>query len=248
MAGYLANSAVPRLGELLKCTMLAKYEKLKADKLIGTIILERSFDLFCYLIFICITFLIQMETIGNYLQHELNLFSNKNGWGLIIKLTLVLIIFLALIFSLRYLLIKYPKNKIIQSTHLIISGVLDGIKSIRSISSVRLFLMHTLFIWLMYLGQIYIGFKAMEGTHLLGIPAACSVLTLATLAMIVTPGGLGSFPFFVMQTLTLYNIETVQGKAFGWIMWGASTSIVIVIGFVSLILLPYLNRKEREVQ
>ena len=28
MVGYLANSAVPRLGEVLKCTLLAKYEKL----------------------------------------------------------------------------------------------------------------------------------------------------------------------------------------------------------------------------
>ena len=100
----------------------------------------------------------------------------------------------------------------------------------------------------MYLGQIYLGFKAMEGTHLLGIPAACSVLTLATLAMIVTPGGLGSFPFFVMQTLSLYGIETVQGKAFGWIMWGASTSIVVVVGFISMMILPYLNRKKMEVQ
>ena len=32
MIGYLANAAVPRLGELLKCTFLARYEKLKVDK------------------------------------------------------------------------------------------------------------------------------------------------------------------------------------------------------------------------
>ena len=38
MIGYLANAAIPRLGELLKCTFLAKYEKLKVDKLVGTII------------------------------------------------------------------------------------------------------------------------------------------------------------------------------------------------------------------
>ena len=63
MVGYLANAAIPRLGELLKCTFLARYEKLKLDKLVGTIILERSFDLVCYAIFIAFTILIQIKII-----------------------------------------------------------------------------------------------------------------------------------------------------------------------------------------
>ena len=51
MIGYFANAAVPRLGEILKCTFLAKYENLKVDKLVGIIIIERAFDFFCYLVF-----------------------------------------------------------------------------------------------------------------------------------------------------------------------------------------------------
>ena len=50
MVGYLANAAVPRLGELLKCSFLAKYEDLKMDKLVGTILVERTFDFICYII------------------------------------------------------------------------------------------------------------------------------------------------------------------------------------------------------
>jgi glycosyltransferase 2 family protein len=32
MIGYLVNSGVPRLGEVVKCTLLAKYENLRADR------------------------------------------------------------------------------------------------------------------------------------------------------------------------------------------------------------------------
>ena len=39
MVWYLANAAIPRLGEVLKCSLLARYEKLKIDKLFGTILL-----------------------------------------------------------------------------------------------------------------------------------------------------------------------------------------------------------------
>ncbi|MGZ8543997.1 MAG: lysylphosphatidylglycerol synthase transmembrane domain-containing protein, partial [Flavisolibacter sp.] len=34
MIGYLVNSAVPRLGEVVKCTLLARYEKVRADRLV----------------------------------------------------------------------------------------------------------------------------------------------------------------------------------------------------------------------
>ena len=44
MIGYLTNLALPRLGEVLRCTVLARYEKIPAEKLIGTVILERLID------------------------------------------------------------------------------------------------------------------------------------------------------------------------------------------------------------
>ena len=59
MVGYLANQALPRLGEVLKCTILARYEKIPADKLVGTIILERLIDAISLLLVFCITLAIQ---------------------------------------------------------------------------------------------------------------------------------------------------------------------------------------------
>ena len=57
MIGYFANAAIPRLGEVLKCAFLARYEHLKVDKLVGTIIIERAFDIVCYILFIGLTIL-----------------------------------------------------------------------------------------------------------------------------------------------------------------------------------------------
>jgi uncharacterized protein (TIRG00374 family) len=47
MIGYIANLALPRAGEVAKCTVLARYEKVPADKMIGTIVAERAFDVLC---------------------------------------------------------------------------------------------------------------------------------------------------------------------------------------------------------
>jgi len=246
MVGYLANAAVPRLGEILKCTFLARYEKLHVDKLFGTILVERAFDFLCYLLFIGFTVLIQVKVVGNYVKSKLNEITHSAGFPLWAKILTIIVIIGTLVYLVKLLIRKYPGNRVFIKINNFFRGIADGFTSIKNLKHRRLFILHTIFIWAMYLLQIYIGFSAMEGTAHLSLKAACSVLTLATLAMIATPGGIGSFPIFVMQTLAMYSIADPLGKAFGWLIWGVSTGIVIIAGFGALILLPYLNRKKNE--
>lgn len=247
MIGYLANSAIPRLGEILRCTFLARYEKLNVGKLVGTIILERTFDFICFIIFIGITILIQINTIGNYVKEKLIKIGNTEGIPIWVNGLIIFAIIILVVISIKFLFTKFPENKIISKINLFLKGIAQGFKTIKFLNKKKQFLVLTLLIWLLYLLQVYIGFWAMEGTSHLSIKAACSVLTLASLAMIVTPGGIGSFPLFVMQTLLIYNIAGPLGKAFGWLIWGVSTGIVIIVGLSCLLIIPYLNRKKDEI-
>ncbi len=245
MVGYLANSAIPRLGEILKCSLLARYEKLKFDKLFGTILVERTFDFMCYLIFIGITVLLQINLIGSYVKEKLDVMASGTGMPLWLKIVLVVFCIGVIVWLFRLLVKKFPGNKLIARINVFARGVIAGFATIKNLQKRKQFIAHTLFIWSMYLLQIYIGFSAMESTSGLGIGAAFAVLSLATLAMIVTPGGIGSFPIFVMETLLIYSIASPSGKAFGWLIWGANTAIVILAGLVALLLLPYFNKQTK---
>ncbi len=247
LVGYLVNAAVPRLGEIIKCSLLARYEKLKVDKLVGTIIVERTFDVICYIIFIAITVLIQIKIIGGAVAGKLKDISASKGFPLWAKLVIAVAVIVFIIYLISFLRKKFPENKVISKINSFEKGIFEGFKSIKNLKHRRAFLFHTFFIWTMYLLQIYIGFYAMEGTMHLSLKAACSVLTLATLAMIATPNGIGTFPIFVMQTLLLYKIPAPLGQAFGSLIWGVSTSIILIAGGISMILLPYLNRKKDEI-
>ena len=94
-----------------------------------------------------------------------------------------------------------------------------------------------------YLFEVYIGFSALSATSSLGISAAFSVLSLATLAMIVSPGGLGAFPIAVQQVLLIYDVDNIS---FGWLMWGVTTGIIIVVGIICFGLLIYQNKNKNE--
>ena len=249
MVGYLINSFVPRLGEIIKCTLLGKYEKIPPQKLIGTIVAERVFDVICYLAFIIITVFIQYKLVGGFVEKKLNeLFSNQTSMAIGVKLTVYGLLLIAIIFLCRLVFKHYAHSKIVTKLKNFLNGLSEGIATIKDLEKKKAFLLHTAFIWSMYVVEIYIAFYSIKETAHLGIGAACSVLTLATLAMIVTPGGIGTFPTAIFLVLQLYKIEGSIGEAFGWLMWGATTFIILALGTISLAVLFHQNKLKNQNQ
>ncbi len=244
LCGYFANTFVPRAGEVLRCTLLGRYEKIPVTKLIGTILVERFFDLFCYFLIIVFSILIQLDTVSNFVKKKILEISAQEAVIPAWVKVLVLLLIIYLIFRLiKWLFKKHANHRHIIRLKGIHIGLKEGFSSIKHLKKRRSFVFHTFFIWSMYLLQIYVGFYALSSTSGLGIPAAFSVLSLATLAMIVAPGGIGAFPVAVQQVLLIYKIDNIS---FGWLMWGTTTGIIIVAGFISFGLLILTNRKKNE--
>ena len=239
MCGYFANTFLPRAGEILRCTLLGRYEKIPVTKLFGTILLERVFDLVCYFLIIVITFLIQIETVNSFITDNFKQLTTQHTvpiWAIIvIFLVLATLMFIAI----KKILKKNKQHRLVIKLQGIFIGLKEGFSTILHLRKRKKFIAHTIFIWTTYLLQIYIGFSALSETSSLPIGAAFSVLSLATLAMIVSPGGLGAFPVAVQQVLLIYGLSNIS---FGWLMWGVTTGIVIVVGMLSFGLLIYQNK------
>lgn len=244
MAGYLLNTFVPRAGEVLKCTLLNKYEKIPTNKLIGTVLVERAFDLVCYFFFIVFTILIQINYVAHFIKEKASkIFFNKHGLqGWIIILIFLAALFLIIIF-LKWMFRKYAHHRYIITLKGFHIGIKEGFSAIARLKNRGWFIFHTILIWTLYTTEIYVGFSALSATSHLGIIQACSVLSLATIGMIVSPGGIGAFPLAVQEVLLLYNIDNVS---FGWLIWGVSTSIIIIAGLISFGLLVFKNKRLNE--
>ncbi len=246
MCGYLVNTFVPRAGEVLKCSLLNKYEKIPMNKLIGSVLVERAFDLVCYLIFIVFTILIQLNYVTHFAKEKfLQIFFNQHGTQGWVKVLIFISAVFLLIFFLRWMFKNYAHHKYIIHLKGFHIGLKEGFNAIAKLKNRGWFIFHTFFIWTMYSMEIYIGFSAINATSHLGIAQACSVLSLATLGMIVSPGGIGAFPLAVQEVLLIYNIDNVS---FGWLIWGVSTAIILVFGLLSFGLLIYKNKKMHEAE
>ncbi len=247
MVGYLANFAFPRLGEVLKCTILSKYEKVPAEKLVGTILIERAVDMFCFFLVIVISLLTQAKVVGDYAKNLLNQYLlSGNTQAVIIKLSVTVIAVIAGYFLLKYIFKKYQHNKIVSKFRGVYNGVVEGLLSIKNMERKWLFIFHSTLIWACYILGTYIGFHAIKETASLPLMAAFPILAFGTVATIITPGGIGAYPDFLMRAMLLYNIPEGKGLANGWLQWSAQFVLILVVGFICLAILPYINKTKNE--
>jgi uncharacterized protein (TIRG00374 family) len=235
LIGYLVNLLLPRMGEVAKCTVLARYEHVPADKMVGTILAERAFDVFCLVLVTLAAFALQADVIGDYASSIFGKLAAKRVF-FIGALTAFAFLILFLIFLVR----RHKQSKIVQ----FIIGMKDGVSSILKMKDRGRFLFYTICIWTLYWSQVLLGFLSIPATEHLTLLAGLVVLIFGSIGMIVTPGGLGAYPALIAEILFFYGIDDADGKAFGWVSWAAQTGIVLILGVIALIILPLYNRNK----
>ena len=237
LIGYVANLVLPRAGEVAKCTVLAKYEKVPADKMVGTILAERAFDVVCLLIIMILACILQSHIIGVYATQQFNNLVHlisRNRYVFVGLIVLMAIGIIAIVMVYR----RHKETKIGK----FMKGMSHGVGAILHMKKRWAFIGYTFLIWLMYLLQIYLGFLGLPATDHLSMLAALVVLIFGSIGMISTQGGIGAYPFLVAHILSYYAINPGNAQAFGWVAWAVQTGIIVVLGAISIVMLPLFNR------
>jgi len=125
-----------------------------------------------------------------------------------------------------------------------ILGVIEGLKTIRSLKNPTVFVLHSLNIWLMYYLMLYVGFSAFEPTASLGPLAGLIVFTLGSFGIVIpSPGGMGTYHFLVTAGLMLYGVNGADGFSFANILFFTIQIFGnIIFGILAMVMLPFLNR------
>lgn len=242
MIGYLANQAVPRLGEVLRCSTLTRYEKIPIDKLVGTVILERLVDTLCLLAVFLLALAIQPDLYQNIITTFFPAKEGGDGGNLLFYIGLALLVVMVLTF-LWMLITKKKFSDLVALFRKIALHIWQGFIAIRALKKSWTFVFLSIAIWALYAFSVYIGFLMLEETMHYGLKEALTVLCAGTLAMAATPGGIGAYAFLVQKTMTIYQLNTGLGLALGWLLWLLQVVVVLAVGGLSLIGLPLVNKK-----
>ena len=247
MIGYLANQAVPRLGEVLRCSTLTRYEKIPLDKLVGTVILERLVDTICLFAVFLLALAIQPDLYQNILSTFFPAKQGGNGLTLLFYIGLALLVVMVLTF-LWMLITKKKFADLVAIFRKISLHIWQGFISIRALKKRWAFAFLSIAIWALYAASVYIGFLMLEETMHYGFKETLTVLCAGTLAMAATPGGIGAYAFLVQKTMTIYQLSTGLGLALGWLLWLLQVVVVLVVGGLSLLGLPLYNKYRQKLR
>ena len=241
MVGYLMNMAFPRMGEISRCGVLARYEKISFTKLVGTVVAERLVDMISLLILLGIVFFSQFGEMLDFLKQNPEIQEKLNtalaSPYLIIGVAILFILFIVFRKAFKHTAIF---KKIID----ILKNFKEGFISIRSIKRKGWFYFHSVFIWTMYYIMLYAIFFAFDFTRDLNPIAGLTTFVLASFGMVApVQGGIGAWHFMAKEALSLYGVANENGIIFAFVAHGSMTIMIIVIGIISMLILPFINRR-----
>jgi len=261
MTCYLANLAIPRLGEVLRCTILQRYDQVPFQKSFGTVVVERVFDLLIFVLLLVLIIFLNQGLLSELIINKntgatLGLWVTEK-WTAVWELKYFISGFIAgliFVFFIRYrkkkrVVVQTQKeqSKIVVKIKNIIVGLWQGLISIKDLKHPYLFIIYTIAIWVFYyLGTLTCIF-AFDFLQHLGLMPPFVVLVVGSIGYMAAQGGLGAYPLVVAGVLVLYGIDYAQGLAAGWIGWGAQTMMILIVGFASLILASFLKVENRAV-
>jgi uncharacterized protein (TIRG00374 family) len=238
---YLVNLIVPRGGEVARCIVLSKAEKIPFTKLVGTVFVERLADLMT-LTFLSLIFIIYQIRILINLYNSIQELQSGISKIFTLKTLIVVLLGIILLFAGLFLFRAIIKKNSGKNSSLILklrelkNNVIEGIKSIAKLKNKWYFIAHSLLIFILWLFMLYVIFLAFEPTRHLSIWTGIITFLIGGIVMILPiSGGIGIWHLAVSYTLVLYGISLQDGEIFALIAHTTTNLIYLILGLIAYI-------------
>ena len=245
MYGYVANIAIPRLGEVMRSVYVTLREPVHMPKVIGTVVLERLLDVVFLLLSIAIFFFLMLRDrtvlagiVGDEGVQRLEFLFSGTFW-FVALFTLIGGFFAVRVAYSFFASHDYPegtwKHRFSAMAHQFASGLV----SIRSTGRPALFWTLSAVMWFGYTAMSLVPFWAFpEATHPDNLfHAAFAIAVVGSLGFAIpSPSGLGTYHYFVSQTLVgLYAFTMNDALAYALINHTANLLVMLLAAPVLLV-------------
>lgn len=246
---YAASLVIPRIGEFTRCGVLSRCDGVSFPKALGTVVTERAIDTLLVMLITGLTLLAQMRIFGSFFQSTGtsldSILRNFSATGYIVTAVCAVAILVLLHFLLKRLAI-YNKVKAT------LSGIWQGMISLRNVKNIPLFIILTLGIWGSYFLHYYLTFFCFEFTSGLGLMCGLATFVVGSIAVIVpTPNGAGPWHFAVKTMLLIYGATAISGRritadealSFVLIVHTIQTMLVVLLGVAAWIMIGLKEKR-----
>ena len=241
---YAVSLVVPRIGEFTRCGVLKRWEGISFSKALGTVVTERAVDTLVVMLYSGLILLIEMSVFGSFFRKTGTSLDNILSRFSLTGYLVTIVCGIAVLLLLHLLLKNLSIYKKVKTT---LSGIWEGVLSLRGIRNLPLYLFFSIGIWVCYFLHYYLTFFCFDFTADLGIGCALVSFVVANFAVLVpTPNGAGPWHFAIKTMLILYGVQDEHALFFVLIVHTVQTFLVIALGiwaWARLSLMDCINPK-----
>ena len=243
MTGYLANLALPRIGEITRCVALGKKEKIPVDQLIGTVVIERTIDflsLMSIMIFLIIT---SGDQITIFLRESILDPIQQKVFSIFGSTWVLWVVLLALMVAGLFLVIRFKKRlrkiRFFAKLFDLARGIINGLKTITNLKRKWEFILLTIFIWINYALMTWVVVFSIESTSHLTFNDSIFLLVIGGLAMSApVQSGLGAFHYIISRGLLIVKgIPLEEGLVYALLTHESQLIFVAIVGTISFFII-----------
>ncbi len=244
LGNYAVNFVLPRAGDVWRCGVVSKYDKIPFGKTVETFLVDKVIDVSSGMLMIFISVLLYIEFFISYFRDNpqfadkmASLFSSAWIQYSLIALTILLILMLTV----------FRKNPIMVKIAHLFSTVKYDLKMIGKMKEKWLIIIYTILIWFCFYLYFYICFYAFDFTKDLGPLAGLIVFAMTNIGISVpVQGGIGPWHFMVTSSLVVLGVAENQALAFAGAVFTIQSVWQILYGLFGVFAMPYVKRENRK--
>lgn len=242
--GNISNFVFPRIGEFIRCSVITRHsvpadiskptvKKASYDKVLGTVVLERSWELLVMLMMLAVVIVGGFERFGSFFVEQIWIPISS---GLDFSIWWIVAAFAgAGCLSIYFLWRKRETNAICSKIYGILNGLLQGFSSCLKMEKKWLFFAYTALIWLTYWFMAASTMWAAPFLEELNMIDALFLSLVGGLGFAVpVPGGIGAFHFIIGLALSMiYGLPMEMGIIYATLSHTSQAITQIIFGLAS---------------
>ena len=229
--GNISNFVFPRIGEFVRCGVITRRTTVTYDKVLGTVVLERGWELLVMLLMLALVLVLGYERFGSFFVEQIwtPLSQKLNMWRIVAGVVVLIAAGVALIWKYK------TRNAFLGKVAGIFKGLIQGFSSCLRMERKWMFFAYTAFIWLVYWFMAACTVWAAPFLSHLDVVDALFLSLVGGLGFAVpVPGGIGAFHFIIGLTLsTIYGVPMETGIIYATISHTSQAITQILFGAVS---------------
>lgn len=240
LGNYAVNLVLPRVGEVWRCGMITRYDKVPFSKLLGTLLIDRVSDT---VVVGSITFLIFIFNFDFFKSFFARNPALLDGFQSMFDSIWIYVAVVILAGGIWFVFTYMSNFTLVQKAKSMLLNVWEGMKSLWLMKRKGLFLFQTLLIWSGYFCYFYVTFYAFDFTRDLGIGVGLIAFTMSSIGVAVpVQGGIGPWHFMVIATLVCFGVKETDAAAFALVVHTVQTVWTGLAGLFGVVALPLTNK------